>query len=53
MTPIQDVVLDCLKILAHEGCYEFGSVRAFDAIAKKYDIDVSYTEMIDLPMEEQ
>lgn len=44
----QDIVLDCLKIIAYKGSYEAGSVEAFNDIAKKYNINVSYTELADL-----
>lgn len=47
----KEVVLDCLKIIAHKGSYELGAERAFNAICKKYGIDVSYTEMADLPLD--
>lgn len=47
----QRIVLRCLKIIAHKHPYSNESMDIFNAIAKEYHIDVSYTEMSNLPLE--
>ena len=46
----RNVVMNCLKILAELGDYESHSMNAFEKIAKTYNIDVTYTEMLTLAM---
>lgn len=46
----RNVVMNCLKILAELGDYESHAMNAFEKIAKTYNIDVTYTEMLALAM---
>lgn len=40
------IVLDCLRIVAVQGCWEGGAYNAFNRIAEEYGIDLDYNEAI-------
>jgi hypothetical protein len=41
----KSIVKDCLQIIADEGNFEGGAVRAFNTIKEKYEIDTDYNEL--------